>query len=224
MNKSLKDDMMTDAEIKTARTGNGQEGGSNAAPKKVSVLNPANLITYQRILLSIILLVLQPQSTSFLVVFAIAGITDMLDGVTARKLGCESRAGQIFDSSADLMLVIVMIVKVFPLHAEQLSIWVIGGAALVVYWKIKTLIVGGMTFHRFITMHTTADKIAGVALFLLPFSLKFVSANIGCGVCIVIALVAAVDEFVHLVRTMDGKGESYEQANQKKTEETSGAS
>ena len=190
----------------------------------MSVLNPANLITYQRILLSIILLILQPQSKSFLVVFAIAGISDMLDGVAARKLGCESRAGQVLDSGADLMLIIVMIIKVFPLYAEQLSIWVIGGAALVAYWKIKTLIVGGITFHRFIAMHTAADKIARAVLFLLPFSLKFVSANIGCGVCVVIALAAAVDEFVHLVRMMDGKGESYEQEDQKKTEKTSGAS
>ena len=103
----------------------------------MSVLNPANLITYQRILLSIILLILQPQSKSFLVVFAFAGISDMLDGVAARKLGCESRAGQVLDSGADLMLIIVMIIKVFPLYAEQLSIWVIGGAALVAYWKYK---------------------------------------------------------------------------------------
>ena len=183
MNESLKDDARNDEKIKTAQIGNGQEGGSYAASKKVSVLNPANLITYQRILLSIILLILQPQSKSFLVVFAIAGISDMLDGVAARKLGCESRAGQVLDSGADLMLIIVMIIKVFPLYAEQLSIWVIGGAALVAYWKIKTLIVGGITFHRFIAMHTAADKIAGAVLFLLPFSLKFVSANIGCGVC-----------------------------------------
>ena len=224
MNESLKDDVENDGKIKTAQIGNGQEGGSYAASKKVSVLNPANLITYQRILLSIILLILQPQSKSFLVVFAIAGISDMLDGVAARKLGCESRAGQVLDSGADLMLIIVMIIKVFPLYAEQLSIWVIGGAALVAYWKIKTLIVGGITFHRFIAMHTAADKIAGAVLFLLPFSLKFVSANIGCGVCVVIALAAAVDEFVHLVRMMDGKGESYEQEDQKKTEKTSGAS
>ena len=86
MNESLKDDARNDGKIKTAQIGNGQEGGSYAASKKVSVLNPSNLITYQRILLSIILLILQPQSKSFLVVFAFAGISDMLDGVAARKL------------------------------------------------------------------------------------------------------------------------------------------
>ena len=91
MNESLKDDARNDGKIKTAQIGNGQEGGSYAASKKSCrrVLNPANLITYERILLSIILLILQPQSKSFLVVFAIAGISDMLDGVAARKLGCE---------------------------------------------------------------------------------------------------------------------------------------
>ena len=185
MNESLKDDAQNDGKIKRAQIGNGQEGDSYTASKKVSVLNPANLITYQRILLSVILLVLQPQSKSFLAVYAVAGISDMLDGAAARKLGCESRAGQILDSGADLMLTIVMVI---------------------------------------IAMHTAADKIARAVLFLLPFSLKFVSANIGCGVCVVIALAAAVDEFVHLVRMMDGKGESYEQEDQKKTEKTSGAS
>lgn len=223
MNRSLKDDERNSKKIKSVPAEKELNGNADSAPTKVSLWNPANLVTYQRILLAVILLVLPAQSISFLVVFAIAGLTDMLDGIIARKLGCESRAGQLLDSGADLVLAIVMIVKLCPLYAEQLSIWVIGGAVLAVYWKIKTWIVGGMTFHRFIAMHTPADKIAGFSLFLLPFFLKFVSPNMGCGVCVVISLAAAVDEFVRLVRMM-GKGESYEQKDQKETEETSGAS
>ena len=53
-------------------------------------------------------------------------------------------------------------------------------------------------------LHTTADKITGFLLFLLPLSLGFVPVMLSASVVIAVALFAAVEETVLLWR---GKGE-----------------
>ena len=53
-------------------------------------------------------------------------------------------------------------------------------------------------------LHTTADKITGFLLFLLPLSLGFVPSTLSASVVIAVALFAAIEETVLLWR---GKGE-----------------
>ena len=50
----------------------------------------ANLITGTRILCSIALLFCQPLSPSFVVLYLVSGLTDMVDGAVARKTGTVS--------------------------------------------------------------------------------------------------------------------------------------
>ena len=53
----------------------------------------AKLITGTRILCSFALLFCQPFSPSFIVLYLIAGLTDMIDGPVARKTGTVSELG-----------------------------------------------------------------------------------------------------------------------------------
>ena len=77
------------------------------------MIHTANLITISRIILilPVILLISEEQNLSnwfALILFAIAGMTDNLDGYIARKTGTETRVGALLDLIADKLLVILI--------------------------------------------------------------------------------------------------------------------
>ena len=74
----------------------------------------ANALTVSRIVLSIALLAPPALSPAFLLICALAGVTDMLDGYVARRTGTESELGARLDSIADLILVVICLVKILP--------------------------------------------------------------------------------------------------------------
>lgn len=67
-----------------------------------------NIISVFRILLvlPVVWLLLQQQYTMALVLFAIAGVSDALDGFLAKHNGWESRLGTILDPLADKLLLV----------------------------------------------------------------------------------------------------------------------
>ena len=71
------------------------------------VLNLPNLLTASRLVLSIILFALIDQELwlACLLVFAVAAVTDWLDGYLARKQGLVSALGRVFDPLVDKVLV-----------------------------------------------------------------------------------------------------------------------
>ena len=64
----------------------------------------ANLITSCRIMLSLIMLLFPVFSLEFYFCYFMAGITDMVDGTIARKLGAGSEFGEKLDTIADFFL------------------------------------------------------------------------------------------------------------------------
>ena len=87
----------------------------------------ANSITGIRIACSIALLFCPAFSPAFYTLYIIAGVSDMIDGTVARKTGTVSEFGSKLDTVADLILVIVCLIKLLPvLHvATWLIIWII---------------------------------------------------------------------------------------------------
>jgi CDP-diacylglycerol--glycerol-3-phosphate 3-phosphatidyltransferase len=71
------------------------------------VLNVPNLLTASRLLLSIVLFVLIDQEAwlACLIIFAIAAVTDWLDGYLARLQGLSSALGRVFDPLVDKVLI-----------------------------------------------------------------------------------------------------------------------
>ena len=83
----------------------------NRGPVKNNIFNPANCLSFLRILLTpvfIWLLLLDTMSslTWALVVFSIAALTDSYDGYVARKLNVASEIGNFLDPIADKILLI----------------------------------------------------------------------------------------------------------------------
>src|SRR5690606_17462805 len=76
------------------------------------VLTVPNLISMARLLLVPVfaVLIVRGQDLAALAVLAVAGASDWLDGVLARRLGQMSRLGQLLDPAADRLFILVTLV------------------------------------------------------------------------------------------------------------------
>ena len=93
----------------------------------MTALTTANQLTLLRLLLvpGLVILVLYGFNGWALVTFTIAGITDALDGIIARRAGQRTDLGALLDPMADkLMLVSTFVVLTMPLDLpNQLPVW-----------------------------------------------------------------------------------------------------
>ena len=87
----------------------------------------ANIITVIRIICSLGLLFCYPFSVFFYILYLIAGISDMLDGMVARSTNTSSEFGAKLDTLADSAFIIVCILKMIPvLNLENwMFIWMV---------------------------------------------------------------------------------------------------
>ena len=158
----------------------------------------ANAFTISRIVLSVALLALPALSPTFLAVYALAGATDMFDGYVARRTGTESELGARLDSIADFALVVVCLAKILPVIAVPTWLWIwVAAIALV---KMANAISGFVIEKSLVMPHTTANKIAGLAVFLAPFAIPFFGIAVPGALACAVATFAAVQEG-HLIRT-----------------------
>ena len=74
----------------------------------------ANVITGIRILVSAALLFCPVFSPIFYAMYLIAGLSDMADGIVARKTNSVSEFGSRFDGVADFVFVAVCLIKILP--------------------------------------------------------------------------------------------------------------
>lgn len=158
----------------------------------------ANALTITRIILSLVLLVPPALSPAFLVLYVIAGLTDMLDGLVARRTGTQSDIGAKLDSIADLVFAAVCLAKILPAIAVPIWLWV--WVVLIALVKAVNVASGYAMERRLVMPHTTANKIAGLAAFLVPLALPFVGISIPAIPACAIAVFATVQEG-HLIRT-----------------------
>ena len=84
----------------------------------------ANLITCCRILLSLLLLFFPALSPGFYGLYLAAGLSDMLDGYVARRTNSASPLGAKLDSMADLVFLAVCLIKLLPVLALPVWLWV----------------------------------------------------------------------------------------------------
>ena len=161
----------------------------------------ANVITGLRILVSVALLFCPVFSPIFYVMYLIAGLSVMADGIIARKTNSVSEFGSRFDGVADFVFVVVCLMKILP--AMDIPIWLYVWTALIFFVKIINIISGVARQKRLVAVHSTMNKVTGVLLFVLPLTLSIVPLiYTGIPICSV-ATFAAVQEG-HFIRT--GKG------------------
>lgn len=158
----------------------------------------ANIITGFRITASLALLFCPVFSLPFFVLYLMAGISDMVDGVVARTTDTASGFGAKLDTAADFAFVAVCLIRLLPVMdiPTWLYVW-IGVIALI---KGINLVSGVVMHKRFVAVHTVMNKITGALLFVLPLTIPLIELSHSAIVVCAIATFAAVQEG-HLIRT-----------------------
>ena len=123
-----------------------------------------NGISALRIAGSIGLLFCNVKGWPFWVLYALCGISDMVDGWLARKLHAETKTGAVVDSVADIVFVACSAVRLLPVLEIPTWLWIWAGVIVII--KIINQISALVVCKRFCFPHTLANKLTGLLLFL----------------------------------------------------------
>ena len=144
-----------------------------------------NIITLLRIAGSINLLLCDVTGVVYWIIYALCGISDIVDGWLARRLKCVSKTGALLDSVADICFVACCAWKLLPILELPQWLWLWAGVIVVIKIvnQISALVMYGCC--RF--PHTLANKATGFLLFIaVPMSFRSI---------VPIAIVAAIATF-----------------------------
>lgn len=96
-------------------------------PSQPPVFNVPNQLTLARFVLSIVLFLLISLGAWVwcVVVFAVAAVTDWLDGFIARKMGISSAFGRNFDPLVDKVLICGAFIFLLPVADSGLAAWMV---------------------------------------------------------------------------------------------------
>ena len=153
-----------------------------------------NLLTILRMGCAILLLFFRPLSVWFFVLYAIAGLSDMLDGYFARQFGVTSELGARLDSAADFLLCGVLLFVLIPLY--DWPVWVIVWIAVIAVVRFTALLICYLRFRHCAFLHTYLNKATGFLLFLSPVLLWLLGLNIAVIVLCTLATISALEEFL----------------------------
>ena len=152
----------------------------------------ANFITIIRILCSLALLFFMPLSLPFYVLYTAAGLSDILDGLIARKTNTETKSGAKLDTFADIVFAAVVLIKLLPIL--KLPLWMIVWVGVIALIKLVNIVIGFVRNHTLTAVHSVINKVTGALVFILPFTLTIINIQYTAGLVFVVATVAAIME------------------------------
>ena len=164
----------------------------------------ANYITIIRILCSIAILFCPVFSVAFYSLYIAAGLTDMIDGWVARKTNTVSEFGAKLDTIADIVFVVVCLVKLLPI--VDVPVWLYAWIGIIAFIKIINIVSGYVVQKQFVAVHSMTNKVTGILLFILPLTISYIDLKYSAAVVCIIATFAAIQEG-HFIRTKKSKNE-----------------
>lgn len=157
--------------------------------------NLANIVTGIRIICSLVMIFCPTLSLWFYIFYIIAALSDLLDGVVARKMNIKTKLGAKLDTTADILFTGVVLIKV--IFAFQISIWIIAVTIGVAVLKCVNVLIGFGKYRRFMSEHTILNKLCGGILFVIPISMGLLSYKVTLilmSLECILAIVAAIYE------------------------------
>lgn len=152
---------------------------------------PADRITAGRGVLALLLLFPEPMSAGFYGIYTLTGLTDMVDGMVARRTGTQRVEGAKLDSGADLLLLCVAAFRLLPVLWRDIPLWLWMSGAAAALLRCLAYWVGWRRHHTFAPPHTLLNKAAGLALFCLPYGLAVcppaTALTLPCGLAVLSA-------------------------------------
>ena len=152
----------------------------------------ANIITLFRIMLSIAMLFFPTLSTTFYALYIAAGFSDMIDGTVARKTDTVSKFGSQLDTFADILFMIVCLIKLLPVL--DIPVWLYIWILVIAFIKVANIAVGYIRQKAFVAVHSMINKVTGCLLFLFPLTLTFIDLRYSAVFVCFIATAAAIYE------------------------------
>lgn len=126
----------------------------------------ANILTGIRILCGLLLLFCPAFSGGYYCFYLIGGFTDAIDGTVARKTKTTSDFGSKFDTAADFIFTVAVVIK--TIKALYIPLWLIAWIAIIALIKVGFHLAGYIKYHELKTVHSMLNKICGVIVFLVP--------------------------------------------------------
>lgn len=123
-----------------------------------------NLLTLCRFPGALGLLWFPTGSAAFWACYLLCGLTDVLDGWLAQRLHVESVSGARLDSAADLCFTLTVLLRLWPVLTASRA--VLACCAVTALLRLGAAAVVKLRFGSFGFLHTRANKVTGVLLFL----------------------------------------------------------
>jgi CDP-diacylglycerol--glycerol-3-phosphate 3-phosphatidyltransferase len=167
--------------------------------KKSLIRITPNIITLSRIAVTFGLLNVEWFSFNFYVMYSYCGISDVIDGFLARELSTTSNFGALLDSIADILffgVVLLIILKEIPLTNFTL-VWML----LIAIIRVCTAICSKLTHKKIIYLHTYANKLSGVLIFLVLFFVNTSIFYLAMGIILLVTSLASIEELYIILTT-----------------------
>ena len=133
-----------------------------------------------------------PLSLPFYVLYAVAGSSDIFDGLIARKTNTATKFGAKLDTLADIVFTAVVLIKLLPIL--KLPLWMIVWGGVIALIKLVNIAIGFVRHHTLTAVHSVINKVTGVLVFILPFTIQIINIRYTAGLVCVVATVAAIME------------------------------
>ncbi|MGM9534665.1 MAG: CDP-alcohol phosphatidyltransferase family protein [Intestinibacter sp.] len=153
-----------------------------------------NVLSFSRIILSIVLFYLNPVKLPFIFIYIICGITDVLDGFIARKINAISEFGAKLDSVADILIISVILFKFIPILKLNfyMMIWIVVIALI----KVSCIIMIFIRFKQFGMIHTYLNKLTGLLIFVYPILNYFIPCKFYMYLVFIVATATSIEEIL----------------------------
>lgn len=153
-----------------------------------------NCISFSRIIFSVILIFVKPLSISFYAVYIICGVSDIMDGIIARKTGTTSMFGAKLDSVADMVMDIVLLFVFYKIvnFEFKVIIWIF----LIAFIRLASMIAAVKKYKTFASIHTYGNKTTGILLFGFPILLFYIEINSLIYFICAVASISAIEELI----------------------------
>lgn len=163
-----------------------------------------NILSISRIIFVILLIFFYKNGSLFIGLYTAAVVSDLLDGFIARRTNNQSRFGARLDSFADVCMYGIVIVVIFYWARDLLKPF-IPWIAIIALIRVGNFLIAACKYHVFAGLHTWANKLAGVLIFLTPIVFYATRNTVFFWITCLVALLSAIEEgLIHLTsETLD---------------------
>jgi CDP-diacylglycerol--glycerol-3-phosphate 3-phosphatidyltransferase len=154
-----------------------------------------------RIVCSVFIVLTKPFTLLFGILYVVCGISDILDGFVARSMKQESEFGAKLDSIADIIFLSSMIITLIPIIKIPSYVWIC--VAVVSFIRILSYLIGLKKFCTFTSLHTYANKLTGLLLFITPVFYVIFDFKITAIILSISAILSSLEELIIIISTKE---------------------